>query len=97
MRNDFGKGRKRIRFGFRLARNPGFRAMSGNQQQSKFWRFGYLKMKLEGVFYDAPAALLAEIEESQSVQSVFRMDNSDIVCISNLILGCGSRVVANII
>jgi hypothetical protein len=28
-----------------------------------FWLFGSLKMKLEGMFFDTPAALLAEIEE----------------------------------
>jgi len=28
-----------------------------------FWLFGYLKMKLEGMFFDTPAALLAEVEE----------------------------------
>jgi hypothetical protein len=28
-----------------------------------FWRFRYLKMKLERMFFDAPAALLGEIEE----------------------------------
>jgi hypothetical protein len=28
-----------------------------------FWLFGYVKMKLEGMFFDAPAILFAEIEE----------------------------------
>jgi hypothetical protein len=28
-----------------------------------FWLFGYLKLKFEGMFFDTPAALLAEVEE----------------------------------
>jgi hypothetical protein len=27
-----------------------------------FWFFGCLKMKLDGMFFDTPAALLAEVE-----------------------------------
>jgi hypothetical protein len=27
-----------------------------------FWLFGYFKMKLEGMLFDTPAALLAEVE-----------------------------------
>jgi hypothetical protein len=29
-----------------------------------FWLFGSLKMKLEGIFFDTPAALFAEVEET---------------------------------
>jgi hypothetical protein len=43
----------------RLSHHPD----SPNIAPCEFWLFGYVKMKLERMFFDAPTALLAEVEE----------------------------------
>jgi hypothetical protein len=35
-----------------------------------FWFFRYIKVKLEGILFDAPAAFLAEIEEMLGGMSI---------------------------